>query len=185
MSRYSRDELERAFVHYWRTGAAGDGTVVAYDAANGNTLWQFYIGVPGGGGPMTTYALDGQQYLAVAAGRRVWAFTLNGNIPPAQGQPSPAPALTDGFTGLIEDTNSIETASMLTDMAITGKRYAFDEHTFHPTRARVKARTRVTWTNNGIIPHTIQPTTSIRIWGSRATRSGLQGARFGTRYTRR
>ena len=44
---------------------------------------------------------------------------------------------------------------MLTDMAITGKRYAFDEHTFHPTRARVKARTRVTWTNNGIIPHTI------------------------------
>src|SRR5262249_3125756 len=109
--------------------AAGDGKVVAYDASNGSTLWEFYFGVPGGGGPIASYLLDGEQYLAVSAGRRVGAFKLNGTIPPAElpttRAPNPAPADT-GFTGIIEDTNSIETASMLSDMAITGKRYAFD-----------------------------------------------------------
>ena len=24
MGKYGRDELERAFIHYWRTGAAGE-----------------------------------------------------------------------------------------------------------------------------------------------------------------
>jgi quinohemoprotein ethanol dehydrogenase len=136
--------------------AAGDGNVTAYDAKTGDTLWQFQIGVQGGGGPLASYELYGEQYLAVSAGRRVWAFKLNGSVPPAGPLPGRSVAVADGgFTGSIENTNSIETASMLTDMAITGTRYAFDEHTFNPTRARVKVGTPVVWTNNGLMPHTI------------------------------
>src|SRR5262249_14965466 len=83
--------------------AAGDGNVIAYDASTGSTLWQFHIGVPGGGGPIASYLLAGEQYLAVSAGRRVWAFKLNGTIPAVEVQtsraPNPAPAEI-GFIGI-------------------------------------------------------------------------------------
>jgi alcohol dehydrogenase (cytochrome c) len=56
---------------------AGDvaGNIVAYDVANGKPLWHSYLGAQVSNAP-ETYALDGHQYLLVAAGDTVYSFTL-------------------------------------------------------------------------------------------------------------
>ena len=80
----------------------GSGDFVAYDAANGDTLWSFSSGTPIMPGPIA-YENDGEQYVAVLAGRgggsglvggpmgmawqevvnmnRVLTFKLGGNAP--------------------------------------------------------------------------------------------------------
>jgi len=55
------------------TGDAG-GNLVAYDAANGKPLWHSRIG--GVSNAPQTYMLDGKQYLLVATGMTLYAFTL-------------------------------------------------------------------------------------------------------------
>jgi alcohol dehydrogenase (cytochrome c) len=55
------------------TGDAG-GNLVAYDAATGKPLWHSRIG--GVTNPPQTYAIDGHQYLLVATGMTLYAFTL-------------------------------------------------------------------------------------------------------------
>jgi plastocyanin len=40
-------------------------------------------------------------------------------------------------------------------MGVNGQRYATDEYTFNPTRARVGVGVRLTWINNGRMVHTI------------------------------
>ena len=129
-----------------------DGNFEAYDAQTGERLWQFQIGV--GSTPASTYEINGEQYIAMAAGASVWAFKLGGAI-----QPLPA--------RLVETTNAenpgtplgnadrIETASLVRDLANGGQRYAVDEHTFNPTRAQVTVGARVIWVNNGKQTHTI------------------------------
>ena len=56
---------------------AGDvaGNIVAYDAANGDPLWHAYLGATVSNAP-ETYAIDGHQFLLVAAGDTVHAFRL-------------------------------------------------------------------------------------------------------------
>jgi alcohol dehydrogenase (cytochrome c) len=44
-----------------------EGKVVAVDAANGQELWSFNLGTPQSGG-IISFAIDGKQYIAVAAG---------------------------------------------------------------------------------------------------------------------
>jgi alcohol dehydrogenase (cytochrome c) len=56
------------------TGDAG-GNLVAYDARTGAPLWNTRIG--GVTNPPITYALDGKQYLVVAAADRLYAFTVH------------------------------------------------------------------------------------------------------------
>jgi alcohol dehydrogenase (cytochrome c) len=55
---------------------AGDagGNFVAFDPANGTPLWHTRIG--GTSNAPETYAVDGQQYVLVATGDTLWAFTL-------------------------------------------------------------------------------------------------------------
>ena len=55
---------------------AGDagGNFVAFDAANGNPLWHTRIGTTTNA--PETFALDGQQYVLVATGDTLWAFTV-------------------------------------------------------------------------------------------------------------
>jgi glucose dehydrogenase len=53
---------------------ADDG-FVAVDASNGKRLWQFNTNLSWRAGPMT-YALYGDQYIAVAGGSNVLAFSL-------------------------------------------------------------------------------------------------------------
>jgi len=51
------------------------GALMAVDAANGNPLWQFQTSVQWKASPMT-YAFDGRQHIAVAAGPNILAFRL-------------------------------------------------------------------------------------------------------------
>jgi alcohol dehydrogenase (cytochrome c) len=53
----------------------GGGNFVAFDATNGTPLWHTRIGSPSNA--PETYALDGQQYVLVAVGDTLYAFTLN------------------------------------------------------------------------------------------------------------
>lgn len=55
---------------------AGDagGNIVAHDAATGKPLWHSRIGNVTN--PPQTYMLDGRQYLLVATGDTLYAFTL-------------------------------------------------------------------------------------------------------------
>jgi plastocyanin len=129
---------------------SGDGNLEAYDAKTGNRLWQFQTGAAPG--PVTTYEIDGEQYVATVAGPNVWAFKLGGTLPPAA---APTRAPQELFVGAIKDTSQIETASLATDSGFTGTRYFTDEYAFAPYRARVKVGTQVTWRNNGRMVHTI------------------------------
>ena len=75
-----------------------DGNIVAYDIRNGDLLWQFQTDA-GADAPVSTYEVDGQQYVAILSGgngfqlsRRgdsLWVFKLGGTLAEA-----PAPPLT-------------------------------------------------------------------------------------------
>ena len=56
-------------------GGDPDGNFVAYDPANGNTLWHATTGQVSNA--PETYLVDGKQYVLVAAGDTLFAFTLN------------------------------------------------------------------------------------------------------------
>jgi PQQ-like domain len=132
---------------------SADGNVQAYDDKTGDVLWQFQTGAVTGGGPASSYELDGEQYLTMAAGRVVWAFKLGGTMAPLPaGRPEPVDEM---FKGPITDTGEIETVSLIRDIGVTGRRFFSDEYAFNPYRARVKVGTRVTWLNNGRLVHTI------------------------------
>jgi alcohol dehydrogenase (cytochrome c) len=53
----------------------GRGAFVAADATNGKALWQFNTNERWRAGPMT-YTVDGNQYIGVAAGTTILAFSL-------------------------------------------------------------------------------------------------------------
>ncbi len=132
---------------------AADGYLQAYDVKTGELLWQFETGFLAAGGPVASYEIDGVQYLALSAGPAVWAFSLGGTIPPV---PAYRPLPNDDiFSGPIEDTADVETASLWRELGATGTRYTMDEHAFDPFRARVRVGARVTWVNNGKLVHRV------------------------------
>ena len=53
----------------------GSGAFVAADAKTGKRLWHFNTGQQWKAGPMT-YTVDGTQYIGVAAGSTILAFTV-------------------------------------------------------------------------------------------------------------
>jgi alcohol dehydrogenase (cytochrome c) len=52
-----------------------EGNLFALDAASGKALWDFQAGAPVYAGPIS-YEFEGRQYLTVAAGRSLMAFTV-------------------------------------------------------------------------------------------------------------
>ncbi len=56
-------------------GAVRDGNIVALDARSGSHLWHFQTGANLSASPMS-YAVEGRQFVAIAAGNVVYAFTL-------------------------------------------------------------------------------------------------------------
>ena len=56
------------------TGDA-EGNFMALDAASGKILWHFQCGASVYASPMS-YAMDGRQYVAIAAGTTLFAFGL-------------------------------------------------------------------------------------------------------------
>lgn len=135
---------------------AGDGYLEAADDRSGDIVWRFNVGAVGGGGPVATYEIDGRQYLAVAARRQVWVLGMGGKLPALPAASSRTAGSAEDFTGPIRDATEVETAMVVTDMGINGKRYAIDEHAFTPYRTRVKTGTRVTFVNNGTVTHSIE-----------------------------
>jgi alcohol dehydrogenase (cytochrome c) len=55
--------------------ATGEGEFVALDAGTGKILWSFRTGVPITASPIS-YAVDGRQFIAIAAGNMVYSFAL-------------------------------------------------------------------------------------------------------------
>jgi len=56
-------------------GAIRDGNLVALDAKSGEHLWHFQTGANMAASPMS-YAVNGRQFVAIAAGNTVYAFAL-------------------------------------------------------------------------------------------------------------
>ena len=128
----------------------GDGQLQAFDAKTGSVLWSFQVG--GAGGPPVAFERDGQQYIASVVGGAIWTFKLGGDLPQ---RPAPKTPLVEDFSGGISDKPNIETASLVKDMGLTGQHVIQDEYQFEPFRTQVKAGTKVSWRNNGVLDHTI------------------------------
>jgi len=131
----------------------GDGQLQAFDAKTGAVLWSFQVGAAGG--PPVAFEHEGQQYIATVVGSTLWTFKLGGALPPKPAPPSPP---SEDFSGGIVDKASVETASLVKDMGLTGQHVIQDEYQFEPFRVRVKAGAKVSWRNNGVLDHTIVAT---------------------------
>jgi PQQ-dependent dehydrogenase (methanol/ethanol family) len=55
--------------------ATAEGNLIALDARNGKSLWHFQTGGPIMAAPMS-YAVDGTQFIAIAAGNTLYSFAL-------------------------------------------------------------------------------------------------------------
>lgn len=126
-----------------------DGHFQAYDARNGELLWQWQTGA-GADAPAITYEIDGTQYVAIAVGGvsiqtasansdMIWVFSLKGSpgdrLKPLAA-PSP-PVNVVGFSGPVARTNEIK----------------ISDYSYAPLRITVAAGTKVKFTNNGAEPH--------------------------------
>lgn len=129
-----------------------NGQLQAYDAKTGDLLWEFQTGAAADG-PVSTYAIDGEQYIVVAAGD-VWAFKLGGTL--AQ-RPAPPPRPTETkFTGRVHRTDTIRIGAPARDMGLTGLHEIHDEFAFEPLRVRVAKGSPISWVNAGQQTHTIR-----------------------------
>lgn len=129
-----------------------DGQLLALDGRDGALLWSFQTGAPING-PVSTYEVDGEQYIAVAAGE-LWAFKLGGQLPP-RAAPPPPPVIGE-FKGPTTRTRSIELGTTVFDAGLTGDHARFSDTAFHPVRTRVDLGATVTWTNKGRRTQTIE-----------------------------
>jgi len=77
-----------------------DGLFRAFDSSTGQELWRFQTGF-GADAPAATYQIDGEEYVAIAAGGSrdglreargdlVWAFKIGGKLNPLNGPPAPS-----------------------------------------------------------------------------------------------
>jgi quinohemoprotein ethanol dehydrogenase len=128
-----------------------DGRFLAYNARDGQQLWEFQLG-SGADGPAVSYELDGIQYVAIAARNSIWAFKLDGKV---EQKPAPraAPTVT-GFVGLIEDSNDVQLGSTYSDGGLTGRRVETDEFGLKPQRVRIEAGSSLKFTNKTKLIHT-------------------------------
>ena len=140
---------------------AADGQLDAYDAQTGERVWAFQA-TPAGTrlrpGPTATYAIDGTQFVAIPMGSEIWAFALDGTVPPRD-EPLDEP-LADlvRWTGPPpRETNEVETSTLRENpsWSLGGSRGALDEHAFNPQRVQVTVGARLRIVNNGELGHTV------------------------------
>lgn len=148
----------------------GDGTLQAYDARTGETLWKFQTDFAVGDASPMSYIVSGRQYVAFIAGNKVWAFSLGGKVPQAAEIPAPPH---EAVKGSVEATTEIETSSAEPSPA-RGRRYTRNEWKFNPYRARVSVGSTVVFVNNGLLPHTI--TASDGAWSTGAIAPAQTGS---------
>ena len=131
----------------------GNGNFDAYDAQSGNRLWQFQTGAGANGTPMT-YSVDGQQFVAIAAGGNfqldfprgdtLWVFSLNGTLGPAPAPPAPE--------------STVPASALAVDNP------AIVDFGFKPGWILVPPGTTVTWTNTGAQPHSATSAANPKVW---------------------
>ena len=127
-----------------------DGTVQAYDAKTGETVWQFQTGAAVDG-PLSSYEVGGRQHLAVIAGNKLWSFALDGKVAP--GSPPLVPSPVSKIAGRIVATDQVSMAAPVADMGLNNVAEQMNEYAFKPLRIRVKEGAKVTFTNNGKETH--------------------------------
>lgn len=159
-----------------------DGNLQAYDAKTGDLLWQFQTGSLGpwsgalgpGTGPVVTYQLDNDQYVAFAIDRAIWAFKLNGSLAPRS--PLPPPPSEEPFRGAVRDTDQITLGGPMSESnAKIGREFAwFSEHVINPTRTQAKVGTTVRWVNTGKMSHTM--VASDKAWTTGPVSPGQTGS---------
>jgi quinohemoprotein ethanol dehydrogenase len=142
-------------------GGEGNGNFDAYDASTGNRLWQFQTGA-GVNAPAMTYMVNGQQYVAVAAGGNfqldfprgdtLWVFSLNGSMGPVAAPQVPA---------------SQVAANARSVSSVTVEDFDFDPGVFG---VAVPPGTTITWTNKGPTQHTT--TSDSGVWDSGLLNAG-------------
>lgn len=125
----------------------GDGTFRAFDAKSGSDLWKFQTGAGANAAPMT-YEVDGDQYVAVAAGGNfqldyprgdtLWVFSLKGTMGEASAPPQPPTKSEQAPLGPPVVTDKVEIVNFK----------------FIPDNITVKVGTTITATNTGAFPHT-------------------------------
>jgi alcohol dehydrogenase (cytochrome c) len=140
-----------------------NGVLQAYDAKTGDVLWQFQtgqIGLGGGAGPSgaaaMTYEINGQQFVALANNRAVWAFKIGGTLEPAPA-PTPPPIIRE-WAGRVVDTNTVQLGNLTPfNIAAANKKVEWNnEFDLAPNRARLKAGTAITFANPTNVSHTIE-----------------------------
>lgn len=130
--------------------AEPDGQFQALDAKSGKVLWSFQTGGEGNA-PVITYALDGKQYVATVAGSHVWAFALGGIVQPLPAPPKPQAE--SAFFGRVVSTDKIAMSATVKSIGVIKAAEFTDEYVFQPVRAKVKAGTPITFTNDGKEAH--------------------------------
>jgi len=127
-----------------------DGNLQAYDARSGDKLWEFQTGADVSA-PVVAYEANGEQYVAAIASNRVWGFKLGGKL--AQLPAPPAPKGESEFAGRIVGTNQVAMSAEAQSIGVIRAAKFTDEYVFQPMRIKVKTGAKVTWTNNGKVPH--------------------------------
>jgi len=140
-----------------------DGNAKAYDARTGDELWSFQVGWGIGASPMT-YSVDGDQYVAFAAGGNrggvttldgdaVWVFKLNGTLDEVAAAPPVATSVS--ITGrVVQLGDPLNTPGNVYDNVNFDGTIPIDDFFFTPRRVQVPVGTTVSWMNNGALVHT-------------------------------
>jgi plastocyanin len=146
-----------------------DGNFLALDAVTGKELWRFQTGAGISAGAIT-YAIDGEQYVAifsggtgipygnsVTEGDALWAFKLGGTHKTASGSsedPTPAPlTIRRPVSGNAVEGSTNNTVYLArrtrTDVATQDNRDSVNAAGMNPTHMRVPVGTTVTFLNPG------------------------------------
>ncbi|MDB5393361.1 MAG: quinonprotein alcohol dehydrogenase [Rhodospirillales bacterium] len=127
-----------------------DGNLQAYDAKTGDLLWQFQTG-SNAGGPVASYEVNGEQYVALPAAGSLWAFKLGGTVQPL---PAPTPPKTETtMSGRVVSTDQVTFSPEISDTGLEFVRKTIDEHAVMPMRIKIPAGGKVTWSNKGKVVH--------------------------------
>jgi quinohemoprotein ethanol dehydrogenase len=142
--------------------ASPDGVVHAYDGRSGDSLWDFQVGTNGqlgpigpASGPVISYEIGGRQFVAVLMERALWAFALDGKLPP---RPAAGPVPTEQpFEGAVEQTTAVRLGTVIKQTNPVERKTEDwnDEHGIAPVRVSITPGTTITWRNTTAIAHTI------------------------------
>lgn len=146
-----------------------DGNFLALDARDGTELWRFQTGAAISASPIS-YELNGEQYIAIyaggtgipygnsaARGDNLWAFKLNGKLPPAPTPSAPIvrrPVSGGPVNGSVTNNTVVLARTYNASTNTVGATESTAVSGMAPTHLVVQAGTTVTFTNPADNPNT-------------------------------